>query len=234
MPASFSTFILDIGILTISALLFSLLLARLGLPEFSGQIIAGTIVGPYVLGLVSNLSVISALSQLGIILLMFIIGLELDIKDLRSMLARIGATALVEASISFSIVFLSFLLLTGNLILAAVVAMALSFTSTAIVGRLAVDRLNSEGSGLLDYRKTLLGVLVLEDVAAITFIAMIPGLSSETTGNTVATVALLVGGGLAFLVLAYMAGRYLVPAWSSTSSLPSPIPGTYHSCLPLL
>lgn len=211
VAAEFSTFILDIGILTIAALLFSFLLARLGLPEVSGQIIAGTVVGPYVLKLVSSFPVISALSQLGIILLMFVIGLELDVSEMRTMLARVGGIALIEVAVSFSVLFAFVYLFTGNDTVALIVAVALSFTSTAIVGRLVIDNRPGSRRRLPEYRKTLLGVLVLEDVAAIVFLALIPGLSGQEAGNTVTTVALLTGGGLAFVAITYFAGRYLVP-----------------------
>ncbi len=212
MAAGFSTFILDIGILTIAALFFSFLLARFGLPEVSGQIIAGTVVGPYVLGLVSSLPVITALSQLGIILLMFIIGLELDVREMKTMLARVSGIALVEAAISFIAVFAFMSLFTGNYTVAVIVAVALSFTSTAIVGRLTFDnRLGNNSQSFPEYRKMLIGVLVVEDVAAVVFLSLIPGLSGQLAGNAFTTVALLVAGGLAFLSIAYFAGTYLVP-----------------------
>lgn len=212
MAAGFSTFILDIGVLTIAALFFSFLLARFGLPEVSGQIIAGTVVGPYVLGLVSSLTVITALSQLGIILLMFIIGLELDVREMRTMLARVSVIALIEAAIAFLAIFAFMSIFTRNYTVAVIVAAALSFTSTAIVGRLTFDnRLGNNSQPLPEYRKTLIGVLVVEDVAAVVFLALIPGLSGQVAGTAITTVTLLVAGGLAFLAIAYFAGTYLVP-----------------------
>lgn len=213
MAAAFSySFVIDIGTLTVAALLFSLLLSRFRLPEVSGQIIAGIIVGPYMLGIVSNLAVITALSQLGIILLMFIIGLELDPKEMRNLLSRIGSISFIEVGTSFLIVFTASFLLLGQLSAALVVAVALSFTSTAIVGRLIIDRQHGQSAGAAGQAgKTLLGVLVVEDVIAVAFLVLIPGLPDGASGSALHSLPLIVGGGFAFLALTYLSGRFIIP-----------------------
>jgi Kef-type K+ transport system membrane component KefB len=78
VAADGTTFLLDLGIFAVSSLLLGLVFARLKLPVVSAQILAGMIVGPYVLGWVKDTATINDLSTIGIVLLLFVIGLELD------------------------------------------------------------------------------------------------------------------------------------------------------------
>ncbi len=212
MPVPFSSsFMLDVGILTAAALVFSYIMVRFGMPEVSGQIVAGMIVGPYVLGLVSNISVISVLSQLGIVLMMFIIGLELDIRELRPILAKLGGIALIEMGISFSTVFVVAFLLTSDPVVSLIIAVALSSTSTAVIGRLLLKSKAGVRERFSAFSRTLIGVSVVEDVVSVIFLVFIPGLSKETANSTLPAVALIIAGGLAILVITYLTGRYLVP-----------------------
>src|SRR5881397_3225033 len=71
-------FLLDLGILTVSALVLSLIFAKFKLPIVSAQILAGMTVGPYVLGWIVDQTLIGEIASVGIVLLLFIIGLELD------------------------------------------------------------------------------------------------------------------------------------------------------------
>ena len=82
MAADGTEFLFDLGIFAVSSLLLSLIFARLKLPVVSAQILAGMIVGPYVLVLVKDTTTINDLSTIGIVLLLFVIGLELDPVDL--------------------------------------------------------------------------------------------------------------------------------------------------------
>jgi len=81
--ASETAFLLDLGVLTAAALVFSLLFVRLKLPVVSAQILAGMVVGPYVLGWVVDPTIITQISSIGIVLLLFILGLELDPVELQ-------------------------------------------------------------------------------------------------------------------------------------------------------
>src|SRR3989441_7722269 len=73
-----TTFLLDVGIAVAAALLVSLLFYRLGFPMIVGQLVAGMLVGPFGLGLIRDTTAIDFLATLGIILLLFVVGLELD------------------------------------------------------------------------------------------------------------------------------------------------------------
>src|SRR5437588_52641 len=97
-PLLNTSFHFDLGIAVAAALLFSLLFYKLRLPMIVGQLVAGMVVGPFGLGLIRDTTAIDFLSTLGIILLLFVIGLELDPRHLKSG----GSKAVVLTTFGFS------------------------------------------------------------------------------------------------------------------------------------
>lgn len=203
-----SVFLTDIAILTIAALAFSFIFARFHLPVVGGEILAGVIVGPYVLNLVSDPNVINEVSQLGIVLLLFILGLELDPKEVRSIIARVGAMTAIEVGVSTLLIFEGTYYFTNDIPTSIIVAVGLSFASTAVVGRILVDYFRNDE----DYNKVLVSLLVIEDVAAILFLIFIPEVSGRTTVRSEGFSLFITSlGGIALLTLSYIFGRYAAP-----------------------
>ena len=96
-----TTFLFDLAVAVAAALLFSLLFYKLRLPMIVGQLVAGMVVGPFGLGLIRDTTAIDFLSTLGIILLLFVIGLELDPRHLKS----VGSKAIVLTTVEFLVAF---------------------------------------------------------------------------------------------------------------------------------
>jgi monovalent cation:H+ antiporter-2, CPA2 family len=211
---SSTTFLLDLGIFVGIALLFSLLFARLKLPVVSGQIIGGMVVGPNVLGWVRDPVVINDLSAIGIVLLLFIIGLELDPVELRKMAGRIGAAAGLEVGLAFALGFAAaYYLLGTNLLQSMVFAMVASITSTAIVGKVFLERGRSSLHGSPE-PGVLMGIMVLEDMVAVVFLIVLSSLTSNGTllsMGSLAHVMTTVGGGIALVVGGYLVATFLAP-----------------------
>ena len=197
----------ELGVAVGAALLLSLLFYRLGLPMIAGQLFAGMLVGPSGLGLIRDLTAIDLLASLGIVLLLFLVGLELDPRDLR----RIGVRALALTVLEFVLalvagVFSGFALgwgLRESLFLGAV----LSISSTAIVGKMILERrVNLDP----DMASTLMAVLIIEDVIAVFLLLLTPELA---VGNQVqfSTVALLAVKGILLTILTVGFGRLAAP-----------------------
>src|SRR5437660_3937729 len=100
-PLLNTSFLFDLGIAVAAALLFSLLFYKLRLPMIVGQLVAGMVVGPFGLGLIRDTTAIDFLSTLGIILLLFVIGLELDPRHLKT----VGSKAIVLTTVEFLVAF---------------------------------------------------------------------------------------------------------------------------------
>jgi monovalent cation:H+ antiporter-2, CPA2 family len=184
------------------AALTTVLFQRLGQPVVLGYILAGLIVGPHVpIPLVADRATVQTLSELGVILLMFALGLEFSLRKL----ARVGPTAGITAVVQSSIMaWLGFVVGRAfgwrpleSVFAGAIVAMS----STTIIAK-AFDDLRVRGP----LRDLVVGVLLVEDLLAVLFMAVLtavatgagvsPGELGATLGRLVAFLALLLAGGM--------------------------------------
>src|SRR5207244_13384179 len=108
-------FLFDLAIPFAAALLFSFFFYKLRLPMIVGQLVAGIVVGPFGLGLIRDTTAIDFLSTLGIILLLFVIGLELDPRHLKSVGSKVIVLTTVEFLVAFTVGVLSGLAAACNL-----------------------------------------------------------------------------------------------------------------------
>ena len=82
-------FILDLGVAIAAALIFGVIAVRLGQPAILGYLIAGIVIGPFTPGFVGDATAITELADLGVILLLFALGIEFTIRELRAV-ARVA------------------------------------------------------------------------------------------------------------------------------------------------
>ncbi len=187
-----------LGVAAVTTVLFQ----RLRQPVVLGYILAGLIVGPHVpIPLVADRNTVQTLSELGVILLMFALGLEFSLRRL----ARVGPTAGVTAVVQSSImVWLGIIAARafGWTVLESVFAGAIvAMSSTTIIAK-AFDDLRVRGP----LRDLVVGVLLVEDLFAILFMAVLtavatgagvsPGELGRTLGRLGMFLALLLGGGM--------------------------------------
>jgi len=208
--ASETSFLLDLGVLTAAALVFSLLFVRLKLPVVSAQILAGMVVGPYVLGWVVDPSVITQISSIGIVLLLFIIGLELDPVELQKVAGRVLLLTLAEVVVAFAFGLAASYLLGLGVVQSVVFAMAASISSTAIVGKIILERRMFSASE----SKTLVGLMIMEDIIAVGFLivlsTMAPG-TELTASAGLSAIIITALGGVSLLVVGYVVARFFAP-----------------------
>jgi CPA2 family monovalent cation:H+ antiporter-2 len=202
--------LLDLGVLAVSALLMSLLFVRLKLPIVSAQIVAGMLVGPSVLGWVKQSAFIDGLASVGIVLLLFVIGLELDPVELGRIARRVVFLTLLEVVIAFAIALNASYLLHLNPLQSVVLAMAASISSTAIVGKVFLERRMLQA----DESKLLISVLVMEDIVAIVFLIILSSLTAPGSAYPLdqgLSITRTILGGAALLGTAYATARYFAP-----------------------
>ncbi len=211
---STTIFLLDLGIFSVFALIFSLAFARLRLPVVSAQIVAGMIAGPYVLGWVKDLVTINDLSAIGIVLLLFVIGLELDPVEFRKLAGRVAGVAILEMGVAFVLGFAAASDILGAGLLESIIfAMVASISSTAIVGKMFLERgsrpsVNSPEPG------ALMALMILEDMVAVVFLIALSSFTSNGTllsGSSLVQVVTTIGGGTALVVAGYLVATYVAP-----------------------
>src|SRR3989449_1894987 len=202
-----TTFLFDLAIAVAAALLFSLLFYKLRLPMIVGQLVAGMVVGPFGLGLIRDTSAIDFLSTLGIILLLFVIGLELDPRHLKSVGSKAVVLTSVEFLVAFTVGVLAGLAAGWNFGTSLFLGSVLGLSSTAIVAKIVADRTHEHGENLA---ATIMMVMVVEDLIAVFLLFLIPELASGS--RLQASAFLIVTGKAGFLFLATFGfSRYVGP-----------------------
>ena len=190
-----------------AALVLSLLFYRLGLPMIVGQLVAGMLVGPSGFGLIQDLTAIDLLASLGIVMLLFVIGLELDPRDLRKIGARALVLTIVEFTVAVAVGAFSGLAIGWSLQESLFLGTVLGISSTAIIGKMILDRRAESGE---DMASAMMAVLIIEDVVAVFLLLLTP---QYTVGNQVqaSLVALLAAKGVLLIIVTVGFGRFVAP-----------------------
>ena len=190
----------DFTIIMVVAAIMAMISYKLKQPMVIGYIIAGMIIGPYTppFSLISNFDVLNLFAEIGVILLLFVVGMEFPIEKLR----KIGKKALViafsEALGTFTIGYFVCQGLNYSLADSLFLALAISVTSTVIVMRMLEElgMIKEEASIII------LGVAVIEDIIIISMLAILQSVSSsgELSGieliTSIGTVLAFIGGAL--------------------------------------
>ena len=188
-----------------SAALIVPIAVRLGLGSVLGYLIAGCIIGPWGLRLVTDAEAILHFAEIGVVLMLFVIGLELDPQRLWKLRASVfggGALQMVACGVLIG----GFCMLLGlDWKVAELIGMTLALSSTAI----AMQAMNERNLTVSQLGRSAFAVLLFQDIAAIPLVAMIPLLAASGASTTLAAFglsALKVGGALVLVVLL---GRYV-------------------------
>jgi CPA2 family monovalent cation:H+ antiporter-2 len=201
-------FIQDLAIVLLGAGIAGSLCKRIGLSVIVGYLVAGIIIGPYTppFPLILDIQRIETLSQIGLVFLMFAIGLGLSLTNLRKM----GAATMLATALSALFVF-NLTRLLGYLVdwspeQSLFVAAMLMVSSSAVIAKIIKDmNLGHERSGQL-----ALGVTVLEDIVAVVMLAIL-GAQVDVSGATAVGVGSLLTSLSAFVVMLVLTGLYFIP-----------------------
>lgn len=208
-----ASLVLDLALVLGVAALTSPLAHRLGQPTVLGYLVAGLVVGPYLpIPLFADVGRVESLAELGVVLVMFAVGLELRIARLLRVLPTAGLTGAVQVGFLFWCGFTFGRVLGWGTVECLFLGACIAISSTMVVSRALGDDVEPE------LREHVLGVLVVQDVLAIVLIAVMTGVAEtgvvepEELG---ADLAKLAGVLLAMVV----GGRIVVPAlvrWVAT------------------
>lgn len=203
MPA----LLLSLAAILVAAKLLGALAQRLGQPAVLGELLAGVILGPSLLAILDPSDpVLHAFGELGVLILLFQIGLHTDIQGI----LKVGGAAATVGLIGVALPFGLGLLVTGALgvtgIPAIVCSAALTATSVGISARVLSDL------GKLDSTegRIVIGAAVLDDIVGLVILSAVAGLVGGTS-LTAMGVARITAVAVGFIVLALGLGRLLVP-----------------------
>jgi Kef-type K+ transport system membrane component KefB len=184
-----------------------LLATLLRQPLIVGLIAAGIAVGPEILGLVEATDEIELLAKIGISLLLFVVGLKLDVRLVRKLGPVALATGLGQVAFTSIVGFLIAIGLGFSLVPAVYVAVALTFSSTIIIVKLLTDK--RELNDL--HGRIALGFLIVQDIVVVLAMIVITASGDgggEGLGGQILGVVLR---GVALLAVVGLVGRYVAP-----------------------
>jgi Kef-type K+ transport system membrane component KefB len=197
----------EMALLLLLAAVIGAIGVRLRQPLIVAFIIVGILVGPSVLGMVNANDQIDLLAKLGITLLLFVVGLKLDLHIIRTMGLVALATGLGQIAFTSIIGYLIALALGMTPISALYVAVALTFSSTIIIVKLLSDKREVDTL----HGRIALGFLIVQDLVVV--LAMI-GLNAmaNNSGDSAGFAAFsILLKGLVFLVAVALMMRYILP-----------------------
>ena len=218
------TFVTDLAIIMILAAIVTLAFFKIRQPLIIGYLFAGMLIGPLSplwtsilpqngssgpaagIGILSDISALNLFADIGVILLLFVIGIEFPFAKIRSIgKVAVGAGTL-GLFLTLGVVFLAASALGLNFMDSLFIAAALSISSTAIIVKILQDsgKIKKESSILV------LGILIVEDVIAVILIASLESVALAGTVSIEAVVLVaVVAGGL--IVGTFTIGRRVIP-----------------------
>jgi CPA2 family monovalent cation:H+ antiporter-2 len=199
--------LIDLVVIFGLAVLAALVCHRLRLPTAIGLLVGGVLAGPELLGLVRNVHEIELLAEIGVVLLLFVIGLEISIADL----ARLQRFFTVGGSVQFfgtAAVVAGVLLPTGlSLQQGLYLGFVAALSSTAIVLRMLQERAELD----TPHGRSVLSILIYQDVGVVPVMLMAPLLAGSSGGSGLEAVGLLLGKVALVGAFGFCAYRWLVP-----------------------
>ncbi len=203
------TILRELILLLAVSLPITYLFHRAKLPALVGFLITGALIGPYGAAIITETSVVERLADIGVVLLLFSVGLEFSIADIlkssRSFL--IGGSMQVALTIA-AITGIS-LLFNFPLPQSIFFGFLAALSSTAIVLKMYTDRNELDTA----HGRIVTGILLFQDIAVVPMMLMLPILINASTGEMVTPLSVLVSLGKAALglIIIYFAARQIVP-----------------------
>jgi CPA2 family monovalent cation:H+ antiporter-2 len=212
VPPLVSTLAIALGL----AFGLGLLANRFKLPPLVGYLIAGILIGPFTPGYVADQNIANQLAEVGVILLMFGVGLHFSLEDLLSVRAIAIPGALAQALVATPLGIAVGWWLDWTLGGGLVFGVALSVASTVVLLRLLQERRLVE----TERGRITVGWLVVQDLAMVVVLVLLPGLAGLFRGVDVAPdlaevfieVTIVLGKFAVFVAIMLLVGKKLIPA----------------------
>jgi len=193
-------------VLLLGLALFTLLLFRqFKIPSIIGFLATGIIAGPHALGFVNNIHEVEQMAEIGVVLLLFTIGIEFSLKELLRIRQLVLWGGGLQVGLTIGVITLVSVLAGFTPAQSVFFGFLVSLSSTAILMKLLMD------AGEMDtpHGKAALGILIFQDLCVVPLMLFVPFLGGA--GNGIADVALVSAKAVAVVVVAHFGARFAVP-----------------------
>ncbi len=195
-------------VLLAAAVLVVVVFRSLRLPPLLGYLIVGVAIGPHALGWITTSDEVSTLAEIGVVFLMFSIGLEFSLSRLMTMRRIVFGLGAAQVLITLLLVLGVALAIGSSWRTGLVLGGALAMSSTAILAKLLAERFEINSP----HGRQIIGILLFQDLAVVPLLILIPALGAPTE-DFAATVGYALLKAAVVLTLLLFFGQRLMRAW---------------------
>lgn len=186
-----------------SLIVFSLY--RVNIPPLVGFLLAGVIIGPHGLALLRDAHAVELMAEIGVVLLLFTIGIEFSLTRLMRMKKAVIAGGGLQVSLTIGLSALLFYAATESLNVSLFFGFLVALSSTAIVLKMLTDRGDMDSP----HGRMMVGILIFQDLCVVPLMLLTPQLSGETIN--LPEIALKMGKAAFIIIAVLLSARWLVP-----------------------
>lgn len=199
---------LEIGIIIITAGILAILAKALHQPRILAYILTGIILGPFILGIIKNQETTEVLANLGITFLLFLVGLELDLRKLKDVGISPLIICLAHMVFTGGIGFALALAFGFSFLISFYISLALIFSSTVIVVKLLSEKHETDSL----YGRIAISFLLIQDIIAILALIILAGFYKNGGAlMTINSLSWAVIKGLILFIVIIILARYFLP-----------------------
>jgi CPA2 family monovalent cation:H+ antiporter-2 len=181
------------------------ILNKFKVPSIVGFLTSGVLIGPHGLELIENVHLVEVFAEIGVVLLLFTIGLEFSLKNILRLRKAIFVGGLLQVVITALLFFTLAIIFNQEVNSSIIIGLLFALSSTAIVMKLLFDRAEMDSP----HGRVSLGILVFQDLSVVLFMLLIPILSGAHTGIIEVAVVLIKAALIITAVI--FSARWLVP-----------------------
>lgn len=198
----------ELAVIAVIGVLVAVVLARFKLPTVAGLLLAGALVGPGGFGLVQDAHAIEVLAEVGVVLLLFTIGLEFSLARLRVIAKQLAVGGSIQVGLTILVTFGMMVALDQPIARSIFYGFIFALSSTAIVLRALADRQELDAP----HGRFIVGALIFQDLCVVPMVLLVPVLASGGNAwEAAVSIAAALGKAAAVVVATFVVARFVVP-----------------------
>lgn len=198
----------ELAIVAALAVTVTVILSRLKLPTVAGLLAAGALLGPFGLGLATSVEAIESLAEVGVVLLLFSIGLEFSLARLRDIFRQVALGGVLQVGLTAAVTTGAAVALGEPLGRGVFYGFAFALSSTAIVLRALAERQELDAP----HGRFIVGTLIFQDLCVVPMVLIVPLLGpGASAGNAVLDIGLAMGKAAVVVLGTVGVARFVVP-----------------------
>jgi CPA2 family monovalent cation:H+ antiporter-2 len=199
----------EIALICALGVFTTVILSRLQLPTVTGLLLAGAMLGPHALGLAHSIEAIQVLAELGVVFLLFTIGLEFSLARLKTIFKQVAVGGISQVALTTAAVAVVARLLGTSWSLGVFYGFVFALSSTAIVMRGLAERRETDAP----HGRFIVGTLIFQDLCVVPMVLVVPYLAprGDDSGDAAWLIATAIGRAAVVVVVTVTVARLVVP-----------------------